>query len=59
MEQKSYPAEKARGGEIILTTPLRPHYAFATRRLSRGSDRGHLPRHHYDAGALTFMMGFL
>lgn len=23
MEQKAYPAEKARGGEIILTTPLR------------------------------------
>ena len=23
MEQKPYPAEKARGGEIILTTPLR------------------------------------
>jgi hypothetical protein len=23
MDQKPYPAEKARGGEIILTTPLR------------------------------------
>jgi hypothetical protein len=23
MEQKPYPAEKARGGEIILNTPLR------------------------------------
>jgi hypothetical protein len=23
MDQKPYPAEKARGGEIVLTTPLR------------------------------------
>lgn len=23
MEQKPYPAEKARGGEIVLSTPLR------------------------------------
>jgi hypothetical protein len=45
-DQKPYPAEKARGGEIILNTPLR-------RRLSCGSDRGSLPRHHYDAVPLT------
>lgn len=51
MDQKPYPAEKARGGEIILDAPWR-HAVFLAGLI------GDLPHHHYDAGPLTLMMWF-